>query len=347
MMEKRIQFYKIEACLLLVCFIFFGWMQTQPVQAADTDDSNFSLTAVKGTDQTENVDYFKFSPVLGKEYPLTLQITNNNDSSLELGVAVSTATTSASGLIYKEEPGHLIKKKYQLAQYVKLNQNTVTIPAKTTQEISFTLKIPENSQLSGDLIGGITVYKTSKASGNKNTVQIQSQVEKVKVIYLQLSSQPEKTELTYTNFQVGSHTGASGLEFQLTNTQPLLRNSDEATYKIIDSEETTVASGKIKTFQMAPMSNVWLQPSLEKSATLKSGTYQFILTKTDGRVIKKTFKINSAEIKKLKENKSIVKVNVIPKWLIGLLVVLIILVLASISLLIMNHFKHKKTSKKL
>ncbi|ODJ53808.1 hypothetical protein BFR40_04105 [Brochothrix thermosphacta] len=140
----------------------------------------------------KNVTYYDLKMKPGETQQVELLFENNATETVTLNTKIHTASTNANGVI---DYSRNLKKqdesmKYQIADYVK-GPKTVTLKAKETRKVAYTITMPKHS-FDGILLGGFHVSKEKSKAEEKKEQGQQIKNEFAYVIGLKLTETNKK-----------------------------------------------------------------------------------------------------------------------------------------------------------
>lgn len=322
----------------LMALFFLLVVGSKSVQAEGMGYSVRAIIPDNQLDQTKT--YFDLKVQPGDTQKLALEITSTSSEELHLKVSPHSATTNQNGeLEFSVEPTvHDSTLEYPMTELISASQS-VTLAPKETKQVSFTLKVPEDS-FAGKLVGGFTIYdqandKEVEASGKKE-VQIRNVFSMVVGIQLQEKSQEIKPELKLNGVKANLFNYRTAMTANLQNTQPtfLSQLKVAAIIKQAGSKKVLYETEK-QGMTMAPNSNFDF-PIMLENQEIKPGNYVMELQASSGKetwTVTKKFKVSKEEASEL--NKSAVELEArSTDSLVYLNIILVILVLVVGSVMI-------------
>lgn len=271
-------------------FIFF-----QSIKVVNADSANFSVTPTIGKNQTgQDLGYFNLLLQPNQSQNLQFTLYNNSNKSIKVETTFGTAFTSQSGNVgYTPDlvtPDPSLK--INLKDYVKLPK-TVTVPAKSTAQVSATVTMPAEA-FTGVIAGGFNFEDTnaSDTSSQKSGVSITNRYRYV--IGLVLRNSLDKVDPTLALGKVGPAqvNGRNVITANLANAAPaylMQMNTDAVVTKTDDASVKYTYNNAA--MEMAPNSNfnlaipVSIQGVLNgrNSEPLKPGKYHLKMTVYGGK----------------------------------------------------------------
>ena len=214
-------FLKITLTLLLTLPIFsLGSLHVQAVGAG------YGVTPLLPKNQLDDASYFNLLVSPQSSQKLTLQLTNQEDDEKTIRITPTTARTNQQGNIEYASNKADLNKGPAISELLSPPQ-TITLAAKETQVVSFTLTLPATS-FEGILLGSFLIQEvlsetTSAAINNQFAYQIGLMVRESTVLpepkmtfdHLQLTDEALFVTLTNQNGRLLSGT----LKGILTNTE--------------------------------------------------------------------------------------------------------------------------------
>ncbi|QEA53820.1 DUF916 and DUF3324 domain-containing protein [Loigolactobacillus coryniformis] len=150
---------------------------TRPVAA---NELTFGVeTNLPDNQLTKNVNYFDLKLDPGQQQTISVTITNSTNKEVKLKPEVNAATTNLNGVVEytKTKTKADASRRYSLADYVRPEQRTVTVPAQQKKQLNLKVTMPR-SQMNGVIAGGLRLQdqnatKQTAESSKGTTVQNQ------------------------------------------------------------------------------------------------------------------------------------------------------------------------------
>lgn len=330
---------------------YFGWlaaslimlglavtMQQQTVQA---EKVTYSVAPIYPENQTNSdLGYYDLKVTPGLKQEVGLAIQNDGAEPITVDVTPNTAITNDNGLIdySQNKVDYDNTLKYPFDELMSGVQR-VTVPAKGSQNVMFTLTSP-TEKFTGEILGGFYITQVNKSKVDQSLqhskgASLTNQYSYVLGVKLHQTDETVKPRLRLNDVKAGLHNDHTAI---LANLQNIRANSvGEMSVK---SEIRKVGQKKIlyhnsrKDLQMAPNSNFDYAIDLNNTP-IKAGRYNIKLKVKSNKgswILTKDFTITAKEANKY--NPKAVELPQTNWWLYGLIGFLILLILILIWLLL-------------
>lgn len=319
-----------------------------------TSQIPFQLQAIHPDNQLNANDYDDLLITPNTSQDLSFVVQNSDNSARTFVVEANNATTSDGiAVTYDEhERNNLLSPMF--SDLIANRKQKITVPANTSQTVTFNLKYP-SQQFDGVILGGITVYLDDSDTQNKqsdngsfaitnrftysNAVQLRTSKEITAVPKLIANKAEMTTSNAYPYVKVNLSNSARAIIKQMSTENTIQDSSG----KIVESYKTTNG-------QVAPNSDFNLAIPLTNGA-LPAGKYHAIGTATSGNqswTWNQEFEVTNDNSKSV-DHESIIKPKV-NYWLylsLLLLLLIIVLIIVIIFLIIKNRKKEDKNNEKI
>lgn len=326
----RVRRLKHSVLLLLITFLVsLCFLKLQSVSAAGT---SFTMGINQPTNQIEkNTNYFNLLVKPKQEQTLTIVLKNLVNKPNTITVTPVSAYTNNNGIIdYKTSiTSTKTAAKYQWSDLVSPNSMTIEVPANSTRNINFTLKVP-NDTFPGLIDGGFRAMSTSDAvtTQAKQGLSIKNKYAMIIGATVQMSKEYVSPELELNEIQPALVANTTTLLANIENTKPSLFGKMTIDAKVTKrGSDKVLHSAKRTNLSMAPLSNFNYQVDWGREQ-FKNGKYTLYLTaKSGSKTWKFTRNFTIAAASAEKVNKKAVNLKKPNYWWIWLLLGLLVLIL--------------------
>lgn len=289
---------------LLIFPIIFFFLQAIPVTYASDMAYNVKAKLPENQRNTGNT-FFDLLTKAGQKQDLSITLTNNSENEETYIVTPNVATTNSNGVIeYNQTPKKLDSTlKVPFTEIVSEEQE-VTLKAKESQDVIFTLEMPKES-IKGVILGGFYVQKKSdgKKSESEQKVMIENKYAYVIGARIIEEEKESETKLTVNNITPGLINYRTAVSANIQNITPRIINGLSVDAYVTEKGNTTVLhQTKKDNLMMAPNSN-FDYAVLWDNQELKTGTYTMHVKTTISELtynesFEKDFKISSKDATK-------------------------------------------------
>ena len=308
----------IRVCLFLIITL----ANLGVVSANETESSSNSLNVTLQPNSYSKIDQdIDFSIEKGQNYVFHVSVLNAGNQPIDVSIFSSTGQATSDSIEYVSKINRLLNENYSLTKYTSisydgmpLKEGVITLKPNESQIIDIKIKIPLDSNLIGEILGGINFSQVIGTQKNQDAVDIVQMYQKVITVRLKISplAKEERVPLEYKNFSFSTSKNATNLIYMVYNQNPLVNYSDEGRYKLINPAGKLIADGDLayKKTILTPCTKTEMSAKLLDGAELVSGTYQFI-TNIAGHEKINTFDYSDKDIHNfLEENKNEMSITV-------------------------------------
>ena len=289
--------YTILGILLSIALCF-----SQPTFAEKMDLGVQTIPSEKQIDKTKS--YFDLRVKPGEKQTISLLLSNSSDKEMKVAIETNTAVTNQNGIIDYKQPQQKPDDTLSV-QFSDLisGEKEVTIGAKQTKEVDFTLTIPKTT-FKGAVLGGIYVKKieTNEEKNKQKEVQIKNEYSVAIGVLLSESDEQVTSNLVLNEVHPSLENYRTVVTANIQNTQPKLEGEMTVQAEITEKgKEKVIHSTKKENMKMAPNSNFNF-PISWNNEPLKPGRYTIdvsIQTSSGKWRLTKDFDIKAEESKKL------------------------------------------------
>lgn len=306
------------------------------------DSNDFSVVPVLPENQNTNVpSYFDLYVIPKQKQYLQIKITNNSSENTKYSIYVNTATTNQNGILdYSLSDFDKDKSmKVSVRDCINLEDNQVEVPAKSSQDVSFKLSIPE-FPFEGVALGGITVEPIVNENEEKGVNNVFTRTLAIQLTESKANISPK---LEGGGVTISQENLRNNVKFGLRNISPVIVQKVKADITITkQGSQTPIVKETKERLSFAPNSKFSIMTRWEKK--FEPGNYTYHMNLKDGAgnswEFEKIFKINNDDAKKLnaksvdEEKKSI--------WQYVLFTLILVLGNISMIYLIVNKSKKDK-----
>ncbi|WP_317913450.1 DUF916 and DUF3324 domain-containing protein [Carnobacterium maltaromaticum] len=339
--------------IVSIIIVFLLGFQLVPIVGQAAENMQYSVKANIPDNQIDKkLTYFDLRITPSQKQTITLIVSNSSDKEETIIISPNVAVTNQNGVIdYSKFESKLDSSfKVPLSSVISEKQE-VTLAAKESKEVSFTLQMPKES-FDGIILGGF--YITKKESADKKeeekNVQIKNNYSYVIGIKLRETDVEVKPEIVLNDIQPDLLNYRTVVTANLQNTKATMIKDLNVTAKVFKKGETTVLHETSKEgMSMAPNSNFDF-PINWDNQPLDAGDYTLQLVAKSGDnewKFEKDFVIDEKEVKPL--NDEAVELE---KAETNLLLPIILAIVATVALmavifyLLSRHKKKKEAEKK-
>lgn len=317
------------------------------IKTVDAENLNFDISAVQADNQIDKEKtYFDLLVKPSEGQDLTVKINNNSSKAKKFRVSINRAGTNRNGVIdYSTHGAKADKSLNNNLEKLVPAPKTVTVPANTSQDYTFHLKVPKKS-FTGVILGGVRVQQIKKTSKkSKNAVSISNQFAYVIGLQLQSNEDYVAPQMKLLGVKAKQYNARNYVTANLQNTKPTIMHDVAVNAKVhTRGTKDKVMSYKKDNMTMAPNSNFDFPIGTNEQA-LKPGKYTLDLKATaeKGRYhwhFTKDFVITEKDANKL--NKSAVDVKQGPNYFIWILVAVIIVIILLAIIIYLNQKNQSK-----
>lgn len=268
---------KLKSKLFTILILALGFSFIHlPVTASEF---NFSVTTTPPKSQIDTEKtYFDIQLETGQQEDLKIDLRNDTDDQVLVGISVNSATTNSNVVVEYGE--NKIKKDdsldFDLRDYVDYPE-TVTLPPKTTKTVVFDVSMPKKA-FDGVLAGGITFKEIQEDQQNDDVDQglsIQNVYSYVVALLMRQTTNEVAPNLILHEVEPGHINARNAILADLQNDKKTYINQVAIYTKITKkgSDEVLFQEEKDE-LQIAPNTNFSF-PTLLNGALLEPGEYHF------------------------------------------------------------------------
>ncbi|OEY81690.1 hypothetical protein NT95_09110 [Oenococcus kitaharae] len=264
--------------ILTICLglFLFNFSSAHVAHAAEL---SFSVsTNIPNNQIDKSRSFFDLEMKPSQKQTVTVLLTNNTSQAITVNVGVNAAKTNLNGVIEYGKSSLKNDKslKYPLEKLVRYPK-TVTIPAKQSQAVPFTITMP-NKLYKGIVLGGLTFQqkddsKASASSSSQKGTVVQNKFVYAVAMILRESAQAVKPVLALASAQPNQADGRNLINARILNKKSLLMSSVKVSAKVYrKGQGTPIYSSTIGNMQIAP-NNALNYPIYLKGARMQAGSY--------------------------------------------------------------------------
>lgn len=336
----------IPAAVLLLASIFFLWPGASVLAADETNDIGFYVRARLPQNQLDDqLTYFDLRVAPGAVQTLEVEVVNETDEAMIIDLSAVSASTNRNGVIdYKTPDIRDVSLKVPFAEIASLENNALTLPARSTQTARITISLPPET-FDGVVLGGLSFTRrpaADQAQGAANVQNAYSYVVGVKLSETEAVVTPE-FELDKISGELINYQGA--FVHGLRNKNAAIAKGVSLSAAVKNAKGEVVAEVKEKTIDMAPNSLMPLALT-PLGGTLNPGDYISEITMShEGRSWswQESFTIGSVDARSISEA-SVGQTRTFP--LQTLLLVLLTLAAVTIVTLLILLLRRRKAEEK-
>ncbi|WP_125607205.1 DUF916 and DUF3324 domain-containing protein [Lapidilactobacillus bayanensis] len=337
--QQKFRFWLMMTSVLLGLF----FLKPQSVSAAGT---SFTMGIKQPANQIEkSANYFDLLIQPKQEQTLTLVLKNLANQTNKITVTPVAAYTNNNGIVDYQAKVTTTQTaaKYQWTDLVAPKSVTVNIPAKSTTNVNFKLKVPDDT-FAGLIDGGFRAMSThdTTTAKVKNGMGIKNKYAMIIGATAQMSKTNVSPELKLNTVKPALVANTTTLLVNLENIKPSLFGEMTVTAKVTKrGSDKVLHAAKRTNLSMAPMSNFNYQIDWNRER-FKAGQYTLHLTAKSGvKTWKFTRHFTIAAAKAERINKKGVNLKQPNYWWLWLLLGLLLLIV----ILFIIWKRHKKDEK--
>lgn len=257
-------------------------LQPKVEAAEDQPKINYSVEAILPDNQQDKTkSYFDLLVEAGGQEELSVALTNTSDHPIAVEVRPYTASTSPGGEInYNgQEQQFSPSLEYSFEELISEAQ-TISLPERGNQVVTFTIKIPEQG-FKGTMLGGFYIKEigneknTSQVVTSDNQATIINEYSFVIGVKLQTDMTPVTPNFTLETPVLKEWNDFFSLNGPLVNDAPLIVSNYEMTGEVLNKKTgKVVLTIEQSTFSMAPNSK-YLNPQKVNPSLFPSGQYLY------------------------------------------------------------------------
>ncbi|WP_429969551.1 DUF916 and DUF3324 domain-containing protein [Enterococcus sp. AZ179] len=312
------------AAVFTICGMIF--MENQIVLA---DSNDFSISPVLPSNQREdNNSYFDLIVTPNENQTLAITIKNSSSETQKYNVIINTATTNQNGIVdysitdFEKDDS----MKISLKDIISLENAQIEVEANSQKDVSFELKVPEES-FEGILLGGITVEPVVE----EDSEGISNLITRTLAIVLTESDEVIEPELKAGEVSISQENYRNNVTIELRNITPTLikRVTAEISISRSGNNEPIIEQTR-EQLSIAPNSKFNLMSQWDDQFEAGSYTYTIKLSGEEGHewAFTKDFEIEAEQAKEFNTTSVDEKKNSINYYLvvgIGLFLLLLII----------------------
>lgn len=316
---KVLSSFVLTASLLLLNIFPFS----QIVHANDEvqQAAGFTVeTKIPENQIDKRINYFYLHVNPGDEQILEVEISNNTDKKQSYKVQANQAVTNKNALVVYDQPDVPVEKSLAVSipDIAKVEDEKVTVDAKSKGTAKIHLKIPQEPTINGILLGGIHISLMESDDAESKGTSVSSTYGYA--IGLIVTENPESPLYGETGVELKSvepvlDYGSKVLKANILNPNPEIMKDVSASGSISKKGRSDkVASSSLKDGKIAPNSVLPFQIDWGKQ-DVEAGTYVFngqLKTENQSWKFQKEFTISRETAEKL--NKESAFKLVVPQW---------------------------------
>ncbi|EUJ29116.1 DUF916 domain-containing protein [Listeria cornellensis] len=159
---------------IIITILLLIMISLIPVRT-EASELGFSVQAILPDNQIDPLHtYFDLMMKPNQKQAIQVAITNDKEEDIQVQVYVNTAMTNKNGIIqYSETAPKLDSSLKTPFKSIAKTENIVTVPSKSTKNISVDIQMPQE-KYDGIILGGLYFMekKADKATGSKDNIQI-------------------------------------------------------------------------------------------------------------------------------------------------------------------------------
>lgn len=289
----------------------------------------------------KNLTYFDLKTTPGMQETIKVKITNDSNKSVTLEPVVNTSKTNYNGVIEYQNTKLKSDKTLpaDIGKIVTPLQKQTTIAANSSQEISFSVNMPDK-QFKGQLIGGM-VFKDTNQTTRKSGIS--NQYAYVVGVVLHGYEDEEKNSMSLGQVFADQNNYRNVITADLRNTSAKIISKLSVTTKITKQGSSNVLYTATQNSKMVAPNSIYPFPTSLNNKELKSGNYTIDVvakTKTQKWHFKKNFKITGKVAKKL--NDKAVNLEKDYTWLYTVVIIMLIILL----MVLFYYLRKKKNAER-
>lgn len=328
--------FKIVICSLLV-YVACSFIPAEAIGNKENSEIPYSVVPIFNDHQMDKtVGYFDLLVKPGEKEDVAIEVSNHSDKEISVRITPNIAKTSSNGTI--DYSGMDLKNtKNLVASFEKITspEQVVTIPAKGSQKVSFSIDIPKQ-KFEGILLGGFYIQEEKdekkQQSDEEANVAIKNEFSFIIGCQLKMTNEPVEKKFTLGGVHLDTYGGYFSVVSDITNEAPALVSSFSMDGEINDEKGKRIYTFTKETFSMAPNSVFSLPERVEKDV-LKPGNYKMKLTITSQNG-KKTWDVSKSFTVTSKERDAVMKESIaeqqpnMPLYIgLGVIVLLLLLII--------------------
>lgn len=337
---------KIKYRWLILIILGIVFLEKSPAFAAEM---NFSVRAIIPTNQIDKTQtYFDLRMKPNQEQDLLVEMNNSTQKPVTVNVIPNTATTNDNGVV---EYNNIAKKadrslKYAFKDLAKVDNQTVTIPANSHQQIKVHLKMPAES-FDGVILGGIYFKEKTddNLQDNRKDSQIINQYAYVIGVKLTETDTPVNPQLRLVNVKPSQVNYRNVINAQIQNYQAAIIEKMKVSGQIYRKGHSKVLYSDTRdNLRMAPNSNFNFGISLNNKE-FAPGKYTFKGVATIGKQkwhFSRDFEIEGQVARSYNHKAVSLEKDYTKYYIIGGLIVVLILIV--IILILVRKLQKNKVS---
>ncbi|KRK35443.1 DUF916 and DUF3324 domain-containing protein [Loigolactobacillus bifermentans] len=328
---------------LWLTFVALFWaLLLLPVSGVHAQTLHYSVSAELPSNQVDaDLSYFNLKVTPGQQQNLTIRIQNTDSSAHQYRVSVNRAATNINGVI--DYTKHNVKQPNSLKANIESmvpQPETVTVPAKTTKNVSLTLKAPQEA-FQGIALAGIQVAELDTSASNQKSKGLSLTNKFAYVIGLQVQTQADvthvKPKLVLHSVKAKQINYRNNVSANLENTQPTIIHKLKVNAKVLKRGSTKAVFHMKKANMSVAPNSAFALPINANNTPLKAGKYTLDLTATasNGKYhwhFTKNFTITTKTANKL--NKTAVDQKHSHNWMLWLIIGLAVLIIILLGVVI-------------
>lgn len=232
-------------------FVFLVMVFLFPTAAFGESLDSFEAT-IQAPASQKNKELMYYDLILDPSQTETLPVTltNRGDKELELRLSFNRAITNSGGVVeysgMNEDSSQTAP--YNIEEVVALAKKTIKLPAKGSQTIELTVKMPEKN-VAGILAGGLYIEEVSneKVEGN-----IKNVFSREIAVLLRNSAKEVAPEITFGNAQAIQSNYRNMIEVEVENTKGTYLKDATLSYTVYLNDKKTEITGTKEQLNMAP-----------------------------------------------------------------------------------------------
>lgn len=248
---------------------------------SEASEFTFAVEPVIPDNQIDkNQTYYDLKLAPGQKEELAVNMRNDTDNDVKVGVGINSATTNVNGVV--EYGKNEIKPDKTLTYNIKDlvdYPDEITIPKHSEKELKLTVQMP-NEEYTGLIAGGITFQeikdeKAEKAEANDQGLAIKNEYSYVVALLMRQTTDNGAPDLKLNSVKAGQLNFRNTILANLQNPNPTYLNSMTTEAKVTKKgEDKALYEVKKNSMQMAPNSNFDFPISLD-GKPLEAGDYHF------------------------------------------------------------------------
>nr|WP_315528824.1 DUF916 and DUF3324 domain-containing protein [Carnobacterium maltaromaticum] len=337
--------------ILVVCL--FG-LQHMPMIGEAEETMAYSVKANIPENQiNKTLTYFDLKMEPSQRQELTLTVSNSSDEKATILISPNVAMTNQNGVIdYSQLKGKIDSTMKNPLTSIISKAQEVTLEAKETKEVQFTVQMPEK-EFDGVILGGFYISKKedkSKTKDKDKDVQIKNKYSYVIGLQLRENTNEVRPVMKLNEIKPALLNYRTAVTANLHNTEATIVKELDIDAKVMKKGSTKVLHETTKKgLSMAPNSNFDF-PINWDNQSLDPGTYTLQLVAQSGEekwAFEKEFKITSKDSTNL--NKEAVELEKAePNWMfiISVVVGVTLFLIVVVIFFIYRHQKKKAAEKR-